>query len=84
MIASKPARALSLAIVAAVILAGARGIAGGIGFSGDLLERARGTESAASRERTPGVVAYALDGDTVQVTTRSGRNVRVRFLGIIH
>jgi len=36
---------------------------------------------AAAGERTPGVVAYVLDGDTVQVTTGDGRDVRVRFLG---
>lgn len=40
--------------------------------------------SSAAGERTPGVVAYVLDGHTVQVTTDDGRDVRVRFLGIIH
>ena len=82
MIASKPVRLLSLAIVALVVLVGVRGIVGGIGFSGDLLERSGGTAPAAAGQRTPGVVAYVLDGDTVEVTTRGGRDVRVRFLGI--
>jgi micrococcal nuclease len=78
MIASKPVRLLSLAIVALVVLVGVRGIVGGIGVGGDLRE----TEPAAAGDRTPGVVAYVLDGDTVEVTTRGGRTVRVRFLGI--
>jgi micrococcal nuclease len=38
----------------------------------------------AAGKRTPGVVAYALDGDTVKVTTPNGRDVRVRLLGIVH
>jgi micrococcal nuclease len=80
MIASKPVRLLSLAILALVVLVGVRGIVGGIGVGGDLLE----TEPAAAGDRTPGVVAYVLDGDTVEVTTRDGRTVRVRFLGVVH
>lgn len=78
MIASKPVRLLSLAIVALVVLVGVRGIVGGIGSNGDLL----GADPVAAGKRTPGVVAYVLDGDTVEVTTHNGRDVRVRFLGI--
>lgn len=81
MIASKPVRLLSLAIVALVVLVGVRGIVGGIGFSGDLLEGA-GADPVAAGKRTPGVVAYVLDGDTVEVTTPNGRDVRVRIFGI--
>jgi len=78
MIASKPVRLLSLAIVALVVLVGVRGIVGGIGSNGDLL----GVDPMAAGKRTPGVVAYVLDGDTVEVTTHNGRDVRVRLLGI--
>lgn len=53
MIASKPVRLLSLAIVA-LVLAGVRGIVGGIGSSGDLFEGA-GADSVAAGKRTPGV-----------------------------
>lgn len=81
MIASKPVRLLSLAIVALVVLVGVRGIVGGIWSSGDLFEGA-GAGSVAAGKRTPGVVAYVLDGDTVKVTTPNGRDVRVRLLGI--
>jgi micrococcal nuclease len=80
MIASMPVRLLSLAILALVVLVGVRGIVGGIGVGGDLLE----TEPVAAGDRTPGVVAYVVDGDTVEVTTRGGRTVRVRFLGVVH
>jgi hypothetical protein len=72
---------LSLAIVALVVLAGARSIVGGIGSSGDLFEGAS-TAPMAAGKRTPAVVAYVLDGDTVEVTTPKGRDVRVRLLGI--
>lgn len=82
MIASKPIRFLSLAIVAVVVLVGVRGIVGGFATGGDLLDTP--TSSEAPGERTAGVVAYVLDGDTVQVTTEDGRDVRVRFLGIVH
>lgn len=83
MIASKPVRLLSLAIVALVVIAGVRGIVGGFSFGGDLLDtRPSGSDAGAAGKRTAGVVAYVLDGDTVQVTTRDGREVRVRFLGI--
>jgi len=85
MIASKPVRLLSLATVALVVLVGVRGIMGGIGVGGDLLDTGnRAPRPAAAGERTRGVVAYVLDGDTVEVTTGGGRAVRVRFLGIIH
>lgn len=36
----------------------------------------------ATGQRTPGVVAYVVDGDTVEVSTPNGRDVRVRLLGI--
>ena len=92
MIASVPVRLLSLAVVALVLIAGIRGILGGLALGGDLLAgpglNSRHDTAAAAGgarltvERTPGSVAYVLDGDTVQVTTRAGRSVRVRFLGI--
>jgi micrococcal nuclease len=86
MIASIPVRLLSLAVVALVLVVGIRGILGG-----DLPDdQSRGRhdtmspagDTGSAMQRTPGSVAYVLDGDTVQVTTRSGRSVRVRFLGI--
>lgn len=80
MIASKPIRFLSLAIVAVVVLVGVRGIVGGFATGGDLLDTP--TSSEEPGERTAGVVAYVRDGDTVQVTTQDGHDVRVRFLGI--
>jgi micrococcal nuclease len=82
MIASKPVRLLSLAIVALVVIVGVRGIVGGFAFGGDLLDTNGGPGSATAGNRTAGVVAYVLDGDTVQVTTHDGRDVRVRVLGI--
>ena len=83
MIASTPVRLLSLAIVALVVIVGIRGIVGGFAFGGHMLDTSPGAHSsAAAGEQTPGVVAYVLDGDTVQVTTDDGRDVRVRFLGI--
>lgn len=94
MIASVPVRLLSLAVVALVLVVGIRGILGGVALGGDLLadpghNNRHDTAAAAAAggarlgvERTPGSVAYVLDGDTVQVTTRAGRSVRVRFLGI--
>lgn len=78
-----PGLLLSLAIVALVVIFGVRGIVGGFAFGGDILDASPGPRSsAAAGERTPGVVAYVLDGDTVQVNTDDGRDVRVRFLGI--
>ena len=71
-----------LAIVAPVVLVGVRGIVGGLAFSGGLPDGSHGTEPAAAGERTPTVVESVLDGDTVEVTTRGGKTVRVRFLGI--
>lgn len=83
MIASSPVRLLSLAIVALVGIVGIRGIVGGFAFSGHMLDTSPGAHaSAAAGDRAPAVVAYVLDGDTVQVTTDDGRDVRVRFLGI--
>lgn len=80
MIPSKPVRLLSLAIVAVVVIVGVRAIVGGFALGGDLLDTP--ARSGAPGERTAGVVAYVLDGDTVQVTTLDDREVRVRFLGI--
>jgi micrococcal nuclease len=92
MIASTPVRLMSLAVVALVVVIGIRGILGGVAIGGDLLDDHGGSsrhdpvvaagDTAAAAQRTPGSVAYVLDGDTVQVTTRAGRSVRVRFLGI--
>lgn len=79
MIASKPVRLLSLAIVALVVITGVRAIVGSFAFGGDLLDTSG--RSGGTGERTAGVVAYVLDGDTVQVTAHDGREVRVRFLG---
>lgn len=84
MIASKPVRLLSLAIVALVVIVGVRGIVGGFAFGGDLLDTTGGPGSATAGNRAAGVVSYVLDGDTVQVTTQDGREVRVRVLGIVH
>ena len=81
MIASKPVQLLSLAIVALVVVTGVRAVVGGFAFGGDLLDTTPG-RSDGPVDRTAGVVAYVLDGDTVQVTTEDGREVRVRFLGI--
>ncbi|GAW54776.1 thermonuclease family protein [Nocardioides sp. PD653] len=87
MIASKPVRLVSLAIVALIIVVGCRGILSGVAFGGNLLDGHGGhtTGTNAKHEggtRTQGEVAYVLDGDTVQVSTSAGRSVRVRFLGI--
>jgi len=82
MIASKPSRLLSLGIVALAVIVGVRAIVGGFALGGGLLDTT--ARSGAPGERTAGVVAYVLDGDTVQVTTHDGREVRVRFLGIVH
>jgi micrococcal nuclease len=83
MIATTPVRLLSLAIVALVVIVGVRGIVGGFAFGGNMLDASpRPHSAAADSEHTPGVVAYVLDGDTVQVTIGDGRDVRVRVLGI--
>lgn len=83
MIASKPVRLLSLAIVALVVVVGIRVVVGGFAFGGDLLDtRPAGSDSGEHGQRTTGVVAYVLDGDTVRVDLHDGRDVRVRFLGI--
>lgn len=81
MIASRPVRLLSLVIVALVVVTGVRAVVGGFASGGDLLDATSG-RSDGPGERTAGVVAYVLDGDTVQVTTEDGRDVGVRFLGI--
>lgn len=83
MIASTPVRLLSLAVVALVVVVGVRGLIGGVGLGGDMLVASRDAPSStAAGERMSGVVRYVLDGDTVEVTTGDGRDVRVRFLGI--
>lgn len=83
MIASKPVRLLSLALVALVVIVGVRAVVGGFAFGGDLLDtQSAGSTTRERGQRTVGVVAYVLDGDTVQVNLRDGRDVRVRFLGI--
>lgn len=84
MIASKPVRLISLAIVALVVVVGVRGIVGGFALGGGLLDETRPAGSATGErgQGTAGVVVYVLDGDTVQVDLRDGRAVRVRFLGI--
>lgn len=80
MIASKPVRLLSLAIVALVVVAGVCAIVGGFAFDGDPLDSPARADNR--RKHTGGEVTYVLDGDTVQVTTQDGRDVRVLFLGI--
>ncbi|MEP9385520.1 thermonuclease family protein [Nocardioides sp. KR10-350] len=86
MSATQPVRLLSVVIVAVVVVVGIRGILNGLSFDGDPLDRHHGgaprDATAVDAHRTRGTVAYVLDGDTIQVTTRSGRSVRVRFLGI--
>jgi micrococcal nuclease len=79
MIASKAVRLVSLAVVALVVALGVRGVVNGFAVQGDVLGAGPARGGA---ERTAAVVSYVLDGDTVQVTTRSGTSVRVRFLGI--
>lgn len=78
MIASRPVRLLSLMIVALVFCTGAHGVVSGLTMGAVPLDTSPGPAS----ERTAGVVHYVLDGDTVQVTTDGGRDVRVRLLGI--
>lgn len=80
MMASKPVRLLSLVIVALVVTLGVRGVVNGFAVDGDVLDRP--DAAAGDVERISAVVAYVLDGDTVQVRTRDGREVRVRLLGV--
>jgi len=82
MIASRPVRLVSLAVVALVVTLGVRGVVNGFAFDGDLLDTQPAPGASGDVERTSAVVSYVLDGDTVQVTTRDGRELRVRFLGI--
>lgn len=85
MSATQPVRLLSVVIVAVVVVVGIRGIVNGLSFDADPLNRhgaAPRDAAAVDAHRTRGTVAYVLDGDTLQVTTRSGRSVRVRVLGI--
>lgn len=82
MIASKPVRLLSLAIVASVVWAGIHGVVGSVGFGSDLLHGRHGAGPPPAGKRTAAVVEYVLDGDTIAVTTRDGTNARVRLLGI--
>jgi len=57
MIASKPVRLLSLAIVALVVLVCVRGIVGGIGVGGDLLDNANRAAKAILNETRRQVTA---------------------------
>lgn len=82
MMARTPVRLVSLAIVALVVIVGVRGIMAGFAFGGVLDTSPGPHSSAAAGERTPAVVAYVLDGDTVQITAGDGRDARVRILGI--
>lgn len=77
--ASKPSRLLSLMIVALVVALGVRGVVNGFALDGDFLDS---RPAPGDVERTSAVVAYVLDGDTVEVTTRDGRELRVRLLGV--
>jgi micrococcal nuclease len=82
-IASIPVRLAALVIVALVGLGGVRAIIGGLAVDGDLLNtQTSDLGSTDSGRRTGGVVNYVLDGDTIQVTTRDGRELLVRILGI--
>lgn len=94
MITSRPVRVLSLAIMAFVVLAGARGVIGGLGVGTSDV-----TSLGAVEQEMPGqgteasaIVGRVIDGDTVEVriaragsgaTSGSGGDlVRVRVLGI--
>lgn len=80
MMTSQPVRLISLAIVALIVTLGVRVVVNGFTLNGGLPGR---EEPAGGHiERTSAVVAYVLDGDTVQVRTRDGREVRVRLLGV--
>jgi micrococcal nuclease len=87
-IASTPARLGSLLILSFVVLVAVKGVssgeaAGGGVLDGDGLGRRAGTVAAAGAgNRTHGVVAYVVDGDTVKVTTAKGQVRSVRLLGI--
>lgn len=80
MMASQPVRLLSLAIVALIVTLGIRGVVSGFALNGHLAGRPE--PGAGDVERTSAVVAYVLDGDTFEVRTRDGREVRVRLLGV--
>jgi micrococcal nuclease len=83
MIASKPVRIISLVIVALVVIVGVRALGGGFAAGADELgDRPSGAAQGERGKRNVGVVTYVLDGDTVQVDLRDGRQARVRFLGI--
>lgn len=83
MIASLPVRLLSLALVALVGFVGVRAVVGGLAFEGDPLNTwASGGDSSDLGRRTVGVVDFVVDGDTIQVTIRDGRELQVRLLGI--
>jgi micrococcal nuclease len=82
-IASIPVRLASLVIVALAGFVGVRAIIGGLAVDGDLLNtQPSDLGSTDSGRRTAGVVDYVLDGDTIQVTTRDGRELQVRILGL--
>lgn len=85
MIASTPVRLLSLAIGALVVIVGVRGIVGGFAFSGDMLDTSPGpTLPRPPASACPASWPTSSTGDTVQVTTGDRRDVRVRFLGVVH
>jgi len=87
-IASRPLRRVSLLVMGFVVFIAARGISSGVTSGGGLLDgggqRSGRTEtsSTATGRTTLARVAYVVDGDTVEVTTRSGRDVSVRIIGI--
>ena len=58
-----------------------RAVVDGLGGGGAAVPR-RGADDGGRRKRTAAKVDYVLDGDTIQVTTRDGREARVRLLGI--
>lgn len=88
MIASAPVRVVSLAILAAVIVVGIRGIFSGIALGGDLgghvLDDGHGGRDTvlsahgpgSTVKRTRGSVAYVLDGDTGLLHERVTVSVR--------
>jgi len=83
MISSKPVRIISLVIVAVVVMVGVRAIGGGFAAGTDEPgDRPSGAASGKRGKSTVGIVTSVLDGDTVQVDLRDGREARVRFLGI--
>lgn len=77
MIRARPLGVVGVAIGALVVLVGVAGI-DGPRTGGGVLQT---SPDATGTDESTGVVAYVLDGDTVQVTTAAGE-ARVRLLGI--